>query len=239
MVPVAVQADLKFSQLEAGSGTTCGLSTSGKAYCWGRNDLGQLGMGPASGGQIGDQSLSPVSVGDPLASSVLKQIVTRGPKTCALTSEGKAYCWGNNTVFELGTTTAGVNCYGGKRCSLFPTAVNSSATFTSLTASQFATCGIASSGETLCWGMDYERLFGAENVPACGTSGTSFGCTATPVQGASGFLTLSGSRSNTCGMKSDGIVYCWGGNAFGQRGWGGFDPDPTPQPFSINPASAP
>ncbi len=238
-IPVAVQTGLKFTQLEAGSGTTCGLSGSGKAYCWGRNDLGQLGTGLGTGGQIGDQNLAPTSVGEPLATSVLKQIVTRGPKTCALTSEGKAFCWGNNTVFELGAPTA-FRCYGGKPCSLSPIAVSSSATFTSLTASQYATCGITSSTETLCWGMDYENLFGAAAVvPRCPVSGALYGCTATPVRGPSGFLTLSGSISNHCGMKSDGIAYCWGGNAFGQRGWGGSEPDPTPRPFSIAPGAAP
>ena len=111
-VPVAVEGGLKFAQLEAGNGTTCGLTPAGKAYCWGRNDLGQLGTGPNGAGHIGDQSLVPVPVGEPLASVVLKQIVTRAAKSCALTFAGSAYCWGNNTVLEVGAVTT-EQCYGG------------------------------------------------------------------------------------------------------------------------------
>jgi hypothetical protein len=235
--PVAVKG-LKYSQIEAGYGTTCALTTAGKAWCWGRNDLGQLGLGTV-GGQLNDQIPVPTQVGEPLASATLKQIVTRGPKTCGITDTGAAYCWGNNTVFELGTTAGTTTCFGFKPCSLTPLPVTSSAVFKFLSATQFSTCGLTASNETLCWGLDFENSFGAtETVPACATSGTAYGCTAKPVAGPSGLLTLTGARSNYCGMKADGIAYCWGGNEFGQRGWGGATPDPTPRPFSIAPASA-
>src|SRR5213075_1535969 len=100
-VPVAVAGNLKFTQLEAGNGTTCALTTSGKGYCWGRNDLGQLGVGTATN----TPALTPLAVGEPLAAVALKQIVTRAAKACALTLAGKAYCWGNNTVGEVGAVT--------------------------------------------------------------------------------------------------------------------------------------
>jgi hypothetical protein len=236
--PVAVDGGLKFAQLEAGYGTTCGLTTAGKAWCWGRNDLGQLGQGN-NGGQLGDQITVPAQVGEPMASAVLKQIVTRGPKTCAITAAGVAYCWGNNTVFELGANTK-TTCYGSKPCSLTPLPVTGSAVFTFLSATQFATCGLTVSNTTLCWGLDFENIFGtSETVPQCATSGAVYGCTFTPVAGPAGLITLTGARSNYCGMKSDGIAYCWGGNEFGQRGWGGSTPDRTPRAFSIAPASVP
>ena len=225
-----------FTQLEAGSGTTCALTAEGRAYCWGRNDLGQLGAGRTGAGNLGDQSLVPVAVGDPLASVPLKQIVTRGPKTCGLTTSGSVYCWGNNTVYELGASTS-EKCYGDKPCSTSPVAIQSSATFTALAASQFATCGITTTNATLCWGMDYERLFGAETVPTCPISGSLYGCTATPVVGPAGMRTLSGSNANYCGIGSDSIAYCWGGNDFGQRAWPGSSADPTPRPFSILPTA--
>lgn len=236
--PVAVQGSLKFTQLEAGYGTTCGLTAVGKAWCWGRNDLGQLGQVTA-GGQLNDRSTLPLQVGEPVASLVLKQIVTRGPKTCAITEAGAAYCWGNNTVFEVGAITT-TTCFGSKPCSLTPLPVTTSAVFQFLSATNFAVCGLTVSNQTLCWGYDFENLFGAtETVPVCATAGTTYGCTYKPVTGPGGLFTLTGARSNYCGMNADGIAYCWGGNEFGQRGWGGSTPNPTPRPFSIAPTSVP
>lgn len=44
-VPMAVSGSLKLSILAGGSDHTCGLTTSGLAYCWGTNSNGQLGDG--------------------------------------------------------------------------------------------------------------------------------------------------------------------------------------------------
>jgi hypothetical protein len=179
-------------------------------------------------------------VGEPLAAVAMKHVVTRGPKTCGLTSAGKAYCWGNNTVGEVGAQTTEI-CPGEKPCSTSPLAVQTTAVFSSLAASMFATCGVASQGETLCWGMDFQYLFGSspqDAVRKCDTFGTAYGCSAVPVKGPSGMLSVTGTYANYCGMRSNGVTYCWGGNDFGQRGWGDEASDPTPQPFSIEPGAA-
>ncbi|NBT26313.1 MAG: hypothetical protein EBT09_07120, partial [Actinobacteria bacterium] len=47
LVPVAVGGGLSFKALAAGGGHTCGLATDGRAYCWGWNSSGQLGVGPS------------------------------------------------------------------------------------------------------------------------------------------------------------------------------------------------
>jgi alpha-tubulin suppressor-like RCC1 family protein len=44
-VPIAVNTQLRFTHISAGTTHTCGMSTMGEAYCWGRNETGQLGVG--------------------------------------------------------------------------------------------------------------------------------------------------------------------------------------------------
>jgi alpha-tubulin suppressor-like RCC1 family protein len=48
--PVAVAGGLLFSGVSPGDGYhTCGVTTLGRAYCWGHNAYGQLGTGTSTG----------------------------------------------------------------------------------------------------------------------------------------------------------------------------------------------
>ena len=50
-----------------------------------------------------------------------------------------------------------------------------------------------------------------------------------PVTGGLTFLWLEVGGNDTCGKATDGLVYCWGANPFGQLGigvtnWGSYQP---------------
>lgn len=233
-LPSAVQGGHKFKQIEAGWGTTCALTTTNEAYCWGRNDLGQVGNG-VNFGNLDNYEHTPQKVAGGLS---FKQIVTKGPRSCGLTLNGRAYCWGNNTVYEVGTSQTIHVCFGGKRCAGVPTTVETTETFLSLSTSQFATCGVTNEGETLCWGLNYQYLFGRTDVASCPV-GAAFGCTAVPVSGPADLVSISGGVEHFCGIARNRIAYCWGGNTSGQRGWPGTISEATPRPFSIAPGSQP
>jgi alpha-tubulin suppressor-like RCC1 family protein len=58
--PVAVGGGLTFALLGAGEAHSCGLTGAGMAYCWGRNEAGELGS-DANVGTLADNP-SPVAV---------------------------------------------------------------------------------------------------------------------------------------------------------------------------------
>ena len=94
--PTAVVGGLTFASLSAGYGTTCGLTSSGTAYCWGDNFFGQLGNG--------NTTTSPQPL--PVATELRFVSLTVGSDhTCGVTPGGAAYCWGDNAVGQLGDGT--------------------------------------------------------------------------------------------------------------------------------------
>ncbi|PID33443.1 hypothetical protein CR969_00700 [Candidatus Saccharibacteria bacterium] len=108
-VPVAVDHSGALSgktikQLVTGPKHTCVLASDDKAYCWGDND-GALGDGGW------DSSSVPIPIDDSgaLSGKTIKQLGTLSSATCALASDNRIYCWGDNYSGHLGngsTTTS-------------------------------------------------------------------------------------------------------------------------------------
>ena len=74
----------------------CALATSGQAFCWGDNLLGQLG----------DGTTTPHAAPAAAAGALLFQSISTGNfHTCGITTLVEAYCWGANKWGELGTGT--------------------------------------------------------------------------------------------------------------------------------------
>jgi alpha-tubulin suppressor-like RCC1 family protein len=101
--PVAVTArgalaGTTVTQVTAGSGFTCALSSVGAAYCWGTGGLGQLGDSATRSGNVPEA----VTTSRVLAGVRLIQISSGQLATCAQDSTGAFYCWGGNRSGQLG-----------------------------------------------------------------------------------------------------------------------------------------
>jgi alpha-tubulin suppressor-like RCC1 family protein len=75
---------------------------SGNLYCWGDNRNAKLGDGDVVHDSCGsyDCSRAPIEI---IADQSVEEIALGGSHTCAVTALRQAYCWGDNSVGQLGT----------------------------------------------------------------------------------------------------------------------------------------
>ena len=92
----------KIVEIYEDSGTIFAIDTEGKIYTWGRNDYGQLGDGT-----INNRN-TPICISE-LENDMKEKIITNIYKSFrtifALDTEGKIYVWGENDVGQLGDGT--------------------------------------------------------------------------------------------------------------------------------------
>jgi alpha-tubulin suppressor-like RCC1 family protein len=81
----------------AGGAHSCALLVDGTARCWGASFGGQLGNG-----DVNTPALTPVAV---TGLAGIAQLVAKGANTCAVTTTGEAWCWGDNGYGQLGVGT--------------------------------------------------------------------------------------------------------------------------------------
>lgn len=215
-VPAAVNmsgvlSGLTVKSITAGETHTCIVASDDNAYCWGANDMGQLGDGTNNNSSV------PVAVNRSgvLSGLSIKKIASgvSSYHTCVIASNDKVYCWGkNNAASNLGDgSTTNKNS---------PVAVNSSGSLNGLAIKNIGTgsahsCAIASDDKVYCWGHNA--------MGQIGDNTTTNRLAPTPVYtsgvlGGKQLISVSLSYRHTCAVSSDSKQYCWGMNSNGQLG---------------------
>ncbi len=142
------------SQIAVGNEHACAIA-DGQAYCWGRNNYGQLGTGNTTNSSVPVE----VSTSTGLLGKVVTNVLNGGySHTCAI-ADSQAYCWGRNNYGQLGDGTIADKTS--------PVAVNVSGVLsgkgvTQLIGGDLYTCSIAN-GRAYCWG---DNSFGQLGINA-------------------------------------------------------------------------
>jgi alpha-tubulin suppressor-like RCC1 family protein len=193
----------------------CVLAAGGAAYCWGYNGQGQLGI--ADTGYTCSPVLScafpnpfPVKGGLSFGS-----ISAGGGYTCGVTVGQAAYCWGSNLNGEGGSPTSADTCIPIVPCNPAPTLVAGGLTFVSVNAGGSITCGVTTTHDGYCWGVNAEAQLGNGNMTKQSRP--------TAVIGGIKFREIVPGIRHTCGIATDGHAYCWGNNIIGGLGIGRFE----------------
>jgi hypothetical protein len=206
-----------FDSLAIGQNHTCGLTSAGTVWCWGKNDHGQLGDGTTT------DRAAPVQV---QGGHTFVQIASGWNHTCGRTAAGELWCWGYGSTGQMAddhrdesatpVTVDGLPPLSeiAESCGLssgtawcwpapgtFPEHQIAGATGL---VTLGGLCGLRPTGAMVCWGSNYYGVFGN------GTFGNTYSAAVAAGNGIL-FKEISlAAHATACGIGLDGGTYCWG-----------------------------
>ncbi|MCH8010167.1 MAG: hypothetical protein IIC91_15045 [Chloroflexi bacterium] len=210
------------TSLSAGYRHTCAV-ISGRVFCWGGNDYGQLGRGTT------DTGLDPGRVED--LNGIAVSVSAGRYFTCAALASGEAKCWGQNAHGQIGggiLVSGRIGSLELGNAVLDPTVVvdengGALANVRMVVAGDYAhACALTANGAVLCWGSSVWCEVGDGQ---CGEGRYYTSVAVKPTGLESGVIGLAvggtqGQGGHSCAIDSSGRVFCWGRGYEGQLGDG-------------------
>uniref|UniRef100_A0A7S0RRV6 RCC1-like domain-containing protein n=1 Tax=Chlamydomonas leiostraca TaxID=1034604 RepID=A0A7S0RRV6_9CHLO len=216
--PISFFAGMPVAEVACGDTHTLVLTESGELYAFGRNQAGQLGLGHS------EDQLTPQLVGA-LSGQRVASIACGAEHSVASTSTGQVYAWGWGRYGNLGD--------GHRDDRLLPTRVCG---LEGAVAAR-VNCGWRHSVVVTDAGLLYS--FGWSKYGQLGHGDMTDRLTPTLVEALRGRVVVSvaGGWRHTVAVDSEGVLYGWGWNKFGQLGLGDTNDRCSPTVVSIPPAT--
>jgi alpha-tubulin suppressor-like RCC1 family protein len=200
--PRLVQVPEFVRSVSVGREHACAVTDSGRLFCWGRNDHGQVGSPEAPsacrdlrGGSVRCQPTPTEVTGE----RMWREVAAGDLHTCGILSTGEMLCWGEAESGRLGTRES---LDGGPQ----PLPIQSRFGFSSVSADSAYACGVSRDDRMVCWGS---VPFNTEDAPS--TLPTPF----EPLP-RHRFQAVEAGFGGVCGITRSGEVICLGG----ERRWG-------------------
>ena len=184
-------------QVEGGRDFTIALRADGQVFTWGYNNKGQNGIG----------TTDPLFRTSPATSlmSGATQVAAGQYHAMAITGTGTLAGWGDNFRGQIGDGTR-IQRDGPVPVSIGGCVIAVSCGFTH-------TIALRSDGVVYSWGLNSLSALGR------GTAGEIYS-TPDAIPGLTGVVAISASGYTNLALKSDGTVWAWGNNQYGQLGIG-------------------
>ena len=195
----------------AGYYHTAALKADGTVWTWGRNDEGQLGDNTTTDRWV------PVQVLGPGGTGVLNGIVALAGgyhHTIAVKADGTVWAWGRNDEGELGNNSttdrwAPVQVKG-------PGGVGVLGNVAAVAGGYRHTAALRADGTVWAWGFNTSGQLGDNTTTEHWAPVQVKGPGGTGVLGS--IVAVGAGYQHTAALKSDGTVWSWGDNFYGQVG---------------------
>ncbi len=191
----------------AGAHSTCTVDSDGALYCWGANDIAQLGLGTMGGpvlvpAHVTDQVQWAAGAPTPVPLPAFADVDPSAGFACGRDASGQPYCWGSNRYRELGI---GSCCAVEAGDQVWPALLSTGGTMRDVSTGGEHACGISQTmpGRVYCWGRN------------------DAGQTTDPVQPQNAFphrvgadedwIEISSGDRHSCGIRSLGPGGCGAG----------------------------
>jgi alpha-tubulin suppressor-like RCC1 family protein len=187
-----------------------------------RTGAGAIGVGAlvfcalaiGCGGRGVGAALTSGAAGPGYAGPVFVEVAPASDHVCALSMDGKVYCWGENEDGQLGT--------GDKDPRVDPVVVSGIADAKHVAAGNGytgsgTTCAILTDSTLWCWGLNRNGQLGRGDMASSGTPKVVLDSTMQPLEHVVQ-VSVSGNSEHVCAVRDDRTVWCWGNNLRAQTG---------------------
>ena len=196
LTPVQIAPATTWREVATGTSYTLAIRTDGTLWAWGYNANGELGLGHTT-----NQS-TPQQVGTATTWASVSAAVSHA---AAVRTDGTLWTWGFNGNGRLGL--------GHTTNQLAPVQVGSDTNWQSVSAAGGRTMATRTDGTLWAWGNNGLGVLGV---------GRAYTNCLSPLQvgAATNWTSVSAGESHTLAVRTDGTMWAWGYNYYGQLGAG-------------------